>query len=48
MRVMSSTPSPAVVVPDWAHIYFGALLYYILELFWEAHDLLKEAQKSEK
>ena len=32
MRVMSSTPSPAVAGPDWAHTYFGAFLYYFLEL----------------
>ena len=39
-------PSPAVAAPEWAHIYFWAFLYYFLELFWEAHDFLKEAQKS--
>ena len=33
MRVMSSTPSPAIAAPDWAHPYFWAFLYYFLELF---------------
>ena len=45
MRVLSSTPSPAVAAPNWAHTYFLAFLYYFLELFLEAHDFLKEAQK---
>ena len=33
MRVMSSTPSPAVAAFDWTHTYFWAFLYYFLELF---------------
>ena len=33
MRVMSSTPSPAVAAFDWAHTYIWAFLYYFLELF---------------
>ena len=32
MSVMSSTPSPAVAAPDWAHTYCWAFLYYFLEL----------------
>ena len=43
MRVMSSTPSPAVAAPDWAHTYFWAF-YIIFWSFWEAHDFLKQAQ----
>ena len=33
MRVMSSTLSPAIAAPDWAHTYFWEFLYYFLELF---------------
>ena len=36
--------SPAVAALDWAHTYFLRIFYYFLELFWEAHDFLKEAQ----
>ena len=36
----------AVATPDWAHTYFLGIFYYFLELFLEAHDFLKEAQKS--
>ena len=43
MRVMSSTPSPAVVAPDWAHTYFWAF-YIIFWSFWKAHDFLTEPQ----
>ena len=45
MRVMTSTPSPAVATPVWAHTYLLGIFYYFLELFLEAHDFLKEAQK---
>ena len=41
MRVMSSTPSPTVAAPDWAHTWH---FYIIFWSFWEAHDFLKEAQ----
>ena len=43
MSVMSSTPSPAVAAPNWAHTYFWGIFYIILWSFWEAHDFL-EAQ----
>ena len=34
MRVMASTPSPAVAAPDWAHTYFlGHLLLFSGALF---------------
>ena len=45
MRVMTSTPSQAIAAPDWAHTYFLGIFYYFLELFLEARDFLKEAQK---
>ena len=43
MRVLSSTPSPAVAAPDCAHTYFFGEFYIIFWSFWEAHDFL-EAQ----
>ena len=46
MRVMSSTPSPAVAALDWAHTYFGHFIIIFWCSFLEAHDFLKEAQKS--
>ena len=33
MRVMSSTPSPAVAAPDWAHTFFGHFLLFSGALF---------------
>ena len=44
MRVMSSTPSLAVVAPDWFHTYFFGHFIIIFWRFWEAHDFFKEAQ----